>query len=132
MRQPRLRDIDGTVYDPDTGLPVAREGREWRAVVDAVRRMPAASAEPPAVAFKTNPIFVPPAGTKVSDLTVEIGGLGYAPAPATETFYELDTTWMPPTRTGHRLAGGGYGDPIIASVTHRVLREVRGLSLIHI
>lgn len=78
----RLHDIDGTVYDPDTGMPVAREVREWHAVVDAVRSMPAASAQVPTVAFKTNPIFVPPAGTKVSDLTVEVGGLGYAPAPA--------------------------------------------------
>lgn len=28
MKQPRLRDIDGTVYDPDTGLPVARKTQD--------------------------------------------------------------------------------------------------------
>lgn len=35
MRQPRLRDSDGTVYDPDTGLPVAREtqDRTWEEAV---------------------------------------------------------------------------------------------------
>jgi len=34
MRQPRLCDIDGTVYDPDTGLPVARETKEqiWETI----------------------------------------------------------------------------------------------------